>query len=127
MDWMTTDNDSIEPTIQVQASAAFQKNLRILNKRYRSLRHEVATLIEQLQSGELPGDQIPNIGYDVYKVRIRNRDAQKGKSGGFRAIYYVKRPTSLLLITLYSKSDQGDVTAEEIRAIISTAETGSSD
>ena len=124
---MTTDDSSIEPTIQIQASAAFQKTLRILTKRYRSLRHEVATLIEQLQLGELPGDQISNIGYELYKVRIRNRDAQKGKSGGFRAIYYVKRRTSLLLITLYSKSDQGDVSADEIRTIISTAEPESSD
>ena len=124
---MTTDDSSIEPAIQVQASVAFQKNLRILNKRYRSLRHEVALLIEQLQSGELPGDQIPNISCEVYKVRIRNRDAQKGKSGGFRAIYYVKRPTSLLLITLYSKSDQGDISADEIYRIISAAEPESSD
>ncbi len=67
---MTTDDSSIEPTIQIQASAAFQKNLRIPNKRYRSLRHEVTTLIEQLQLGELPGDQISNIGYEVYKVKL---------------------------------------------------------
>ena len=70
---MTTDDLSIEPPIepmvQVQASKAFQKSLRILNKRYRSLRHEVITLIEQLKSGELPGDQIPNIGYDESPIK----------------------------------------------------------
>ncbi len=107
-----------EPQVQVRASIAFQKSLRILTKRYRSLPQEIATLIEQLQVGALPGDKIPNIGYDVYKVRIRNRDAQKGKSGGYRVIYYVKTQTSLLLVTLYSKLDQADIGAEEIQNII---------
>ncbi len=47
------------PLIQVEATAKFQRNLRVLAKKYRSIRNDVQPIIEQLQLGELPGDQIP--------------------------------------------------------------------
>lgn len=47
-------NDS--PFIQVEITAKFQRNLRILAKKYRGIRSDIQPIIEQLQSGELPGD-----------------------------------------------------------------------
>jgi mRNA-degrading endonuclease RelE of RelBE toxin-antitoxin system len=49
------------------------------------------------------GDQIPGVGYSVFKVRIKNSNNQKGKSGGYRFIYYLKTDTQILLITIYSQ------------------------
>ena len=43
---------------------------------------------------------------------------QKGKSGGYRLIYYLKTSTHILLLTTYSKSEQDDVSAEDLRDII---------
>ena len=34
-------------------------------------------------------------------------------------IYYLQTASEMVLITIYSKSDQGDVSAEQIRRIIS--------
>jgi mRNA-degrading endonuclease RelE of RelBE toxin-antitoxin system len=48
------------------------------------------TLVNQLEQGETPGDQIQGTGHSVYKVRLPNTDAQRGKSGGYRVIYYLK-------------------------------------
>jgi mRNA-degrading endonuclease RelE of RelBE toxin-antitoxin system len=56
-------------------------------------------MIEQLEQGELPGDQIPSIGYTVFKLRVRNSDIQKGKSGGYRLIYYVKTAAGIILLS----------------------------
>jgi mRNA-degrading endonuclease RelE of RelBE toxin-antitoxin system len=53
----------------------------------------------------------------MMKVRVKNRDIQKGKSAGYRLIYRVESPTSVLLLTIYSKSDRSDITAAELRAI----------
>lgn len=61
--------------------------------------------------------------YTLFKVRVRNSDAQRGKSGGYRIIYYLKTDTQILLVTLYSKSDQAEITANEVREIITRAET----
>jgi mRNA-degrading endonuclease RelE of RelBE toxin-antitoxin system len=54
----------------------------------------------------------------VYKVRLKNPSASKGKSGGFRAIYYVQLADLVVLLTIYSKTEQVDIPAEAIQDII---------
>lgn len=103
-------------------STAFKHQLRDLAKRYRNIRSDLKSVLEQLAAGETPGDQVPKIGYTVYKVRAANRDARRGKSGGYRILYYLQTDTDRLLVTVYSKSDQGDVPAAELRQIIEATE-----
>ncbi len=109
---------SEQPLIQVEVSPIFKRNLRTLVKKYRSIRNDIQPIIEQLERGELPGDQIPEIGYVVFKLRVRNSDIQKGKSGGYRLIYYIKTATAIILLTIYAKSEQVDIAADDIRSII---------
>lgn len=109
---------SEQPFIQVEASPTFQRNLRSLAKKYRSIRNDIQPVIEQLERGDLPGDQISGIGYEVFKLRVRNSDIQKGKSAGYRLIYYVKTAKGIILLTVYTKSEQADIAADEIRSII---------
>jgi mRNA-degrading endonuclease RelE of RelBE toxin-antitoxin system len=71
-----------------------------------------------LQQGETPGDQIPGTQYTVFKVRIKNSDIAKGKSGGYRVIYYVKTSEWVVLITIYAKTEQSDISPEIIKQII---------
>jgi mRNA-degrading endonuclease RelE of RelBE toxin-antitoxin system len=106
------------PPVSLEVSSEFKRNLRVLAKRYRSIRSDLEPVLAQLQAGECPGDQIAGIDYTVFKVRVRNRDAQRGKSGGYRVIYYSRTKTTVTLITIYSKSDQGDVSNSKIRQII---------
>jgi mRNA-degrading endonuclease RelE of RelBE toxin-antitoxin system len=73
-------------------------------------------------SRESHQDQIPGVGYAVFKLRVRNSDTQKGKSGGYRLIYYVKTETGIILLTVYVKSEQVDIAAEDIRNIITEYE-----
>jgi mRNA-degrading endonuclease RelE of RelBE toxin-antitoxin system len=108
--------------IQVKASPTFNRNLRALAKKYRSIRNDLQPVIEQLEQGELPGDQIPGVGYTVFKLRVRNSDTQKGKSGGYRLIYYVKTAKGIILLTVYAKSEQVDIAAEDIQSIITEYE-----
>ena len=104
--------------IKVEAASTFTKNLRNLAKKYRSVRNDIQPVIAQLERGELPGDRISGTGYDVFKVRVRNSDVQKGKSGGYRLIYYVKTENGIILITVYTKSAQADIPTDEITGII---------
>lgn len=103
-------------------TAEFKRNLRHLAKKYRNIRADLEPLLESLQAGEALGDQIQYIGYIVYKVRLPNRDARRGKSGGYRVIYYMQTAEQVILVTLYSKSEQGDITPENIRRIIEASE-----
>jgi mRNA-degrading endonuclease RelE of RelBE toxin-antitoxin system len=110
------------PLIQVEVTATFNRNLRALAKKHRSIRKDIQPVIEQLQQGELPGDRISGVGYSVFKLRVRNSDTQKGKSGGYRLIYYVQTATGIILLTVYTKSEQVDIAAEDIRNIITEYE-----
>lgn len=110
------------PKIEVNFTDKFKRNLRILAKKYRSIRQDIQPVIEKLESGELPGDIVSGVGYTIFKLRIKNSNVQKGKSGGYRIIYYVKTKTQVILITIYSKSEQENIAASEVRDIIADYE-----
>lgn len=103
---------------QVEVSSVFRRNLRKLAKKYRNIKKDIQPIIKALSQGELPGDQIPSVNYPVFKLRVRNLDVQKGKSGGYRLIYYLKTDTGIILLTLYTKSEKVNISPEDIRQII---------
>jgi len=115
---MPTDPSSI----QIDLTPRFQRDLRDLAKRYRQVRSDLQPLIEQLQAGELPVDRIAGVTYTVFKIRLKNSNIQKGKSGGYRVIYYVKTANRVILATIYSKSNFADVDAEIIEDAIAQYE-----
>ncbi len=104
--------------LSVEYTPEFQRNIRDLSKKYPGIRQDIEPVISQIQMGQTPGDRVPGIGYPLFKVRIRNTDARKGKSGGYRVIYFLKTPDQIILITIYSKSDQSDVSTLQIKRII---------
>lgn len=112
------------PRVQVEFTPDFKRNLRRLSRKYRRVRFDVTPLLKQLESGETPGDQIQGTGYRVFKVRVKNRDAQRGKSGSYRLIYYVQTPERVILVPIYSKSDQGNIAGTEIQQIIASYARG---
>jgi mRNA-degrading endonuclease RelE of RelBE toxin-antitoxin system len=103
---------------RVVFSGWFKKELKQLYKRYRHIQSDIQPLIRELERGEEPGDQVPGVGYPVYKVRVRNSDIPKGKSGGYRVLYYVRTAHLIVLITIYAKSDQADISRDLLRKII---------
>lgn len=110
------------PIIQVEFADKFKRNLRALAKKYRSIRKDIQPIITQLEAGELPGDRIAGIDYTILKLRVKNSDIKKGKSGGYRVIYYVKTTTNIILITIYSKSEREDISAKEIKQVLAEFE-----
>ena len=107
-----------QPLIKVEASLTFKKNIKTLGKKYRNIRKDIEPIIIKLQSGESPRDRIPGIDYRVFKLRIRNSDSKKGKSGSYRLIYYCQTATGVILLTIYFKSEQANITAGDIKKII---------
>ncbi len=104
--------------MQVEYSAAFKRQLRRLARRYRQIKNDIKPVIDDLIEGRTPGDQITATGYTLYKVRAKNRDSQRGKSGGYRIIYYLKTDIHCILVALYSKSDQGDIGTGELNRLL---------
>ncbi len=110
--------DEHQPGVAVFHIPEFKRNLRHLSKKHRPLRTDLQPILDALVQGQRVGDKIPGVKYDVYKVRAKNSDARKGKSGGYRLIFQVAKVNEIVLITVYSKSEQGDVSAKTIKQII---------
>ena len=118
---LMTDSAPIQ-LIQIVASPDFKTQTRKLSKRYHNLQTDLQPLLDQLIQGETPGDRIQGIQSIVYKVRLKNSNTKKGKSGGYRVIYYLKSQDNILLVTLYSKSDRTDIAIETIVNVIAAYE-----
>ena len=104
--------------IRVSFAPRFKRDLKQLAKRYRSIQRDLQPLIMELQAGIIPGEQIQGLNYSVFKVRLKNSDIQKGKSGGYRVIYYLQTQTGIVLLTLYSKSDKSNESNQIIDEVI---------
>ena len=113
------------PLVEIRLTPEFQRKLRTLAKKYRQIQADLHPILEQLQLGVFLGDQIPGIGSIVMKVRLKNSNIQKGKSGGYRLIYWISSPELIVLLDIYSKSDQQDIEVGEIRQIIKEFSTQS--
>jgi mRNA-degrading endonuclease RelE of RelBE toxin-antitoxin system len=110
--------ESNQSIVQVETSGNFERQFRGLFKRYRKSRSDVQPIIEQLQSGEVLGDRLSGLNIFVFKVRVKNSDIQKGKSAGYRLIYQVETPTRIILLAIYAKSDQSNISTTEIEDIV---------
>jgi len=102
----------------IEYTPEFKRNLRALSRKYRHIRSDIQPLIDQLQTGSRPGDQIKGSGVTLFKVRVRNQDIRKGKSSGYRVIYWQKTAQNLILVTIYSKLEQSDISPQRIQQII---------
>jgi mRNA-degrading endonuclease RelE of RelBE toxin-antitoxin system len=104
--------------IEIRLTPDFRKQVRKLEKRYRKIQSDLQPILMQIQLGEIIGDRLQGIDAEVFKVRIRNSDVNRGKSGGYRMIYWLKLPECVVLLDIYSKSDRDDVEINIIQNII---------
>lgn len=62
------------------------------------------------------GDVIPGAG-GLRKIRWGSATQGRGKRGGVRIIYYRVRPNLISMMLIYKKSDQGNLTIEQLKAM----------
>ena len=115
------------PPIEVRFTLEFDRKFKALKKRYRKIQSDLQPVLEELQSGQLLGNQIPGLDAIVLKLRIKKSDTKKGKSGGYRLIYWIATDEVILLLDIYSKSDQSDLEFDEIRRLIKKYKDGGPD
>ena len=94
---------------------SFAKELKKLSKKYRSLKNDYKNLLQILSKSDNPKNIGISIGKNCYKIRLKNSDNMKGKSGGYRVIYFVIDENQLItLLSIYSKSDLDNISENVI-------------
>lgn len=102
----------------------FQNDIKHYRKRFKNVTKDLDKIIGKLATGELIGDNVPKvkikeIDEEIRKVRVINTDSNKGKSNGYRLIYYVvKKDGTIFLLTVYYKKDKENITPDEIAQLI---------
>ena len=98
---------------------AFKRSIKALKKRFPSVKRDVELAIEILLENPDIGSVIPGAS-GVRKLRVRNSDLSRGKSGDYRMLYYIEdhQNQRVYLLLLYAKSDRETVSLREIQALI---------
>lgn len=103
-------------SFDVIATEPFERKLKKLAKKYKSLKTDLAPVINELTDNPTLGT---SIGKDCYKIRIAISSKRKGKSGGARLITYVRViKEKVFLLDIYDKSDQATISDKELRLLI---------
>ncbi|KIC89071.1 type II toxin-antitoxin system RelE/ParE family toxin, partial [Flavihumibacter sp. ZG627] len=97
----------------VQVTAFFERELKALAKKHRSLKNDLAVLIEQLELEPTTGT---DLGNSCYKIRLAITSKGKGKSGGARVITHVKiSGSTVYLLSIYDKSELENISDNTIK------------
>lgn len=94
----------------------FEKELKKLNKKYPSLRTDLAQLVNELR-------EKPQLGFEVYKscykIRFAIKSKGTGKSGGGRLITHVKIVDKcVFLMSIYDKSETAAITDSHLKRLL---------
>ena len=94
-----------------------KKDVKKLYKKYKSIKKDLLNVIEILEKNPQSGI---HLGKNFYKIRIKNSDNTKGKSGGYRVIYYlIDENAEVWILKVYSKSDIDNLPDEYIYSLLS--------
>ena len=100
----------------VIATEPFERKLKRLAKKYKSLSADLSILFDELSENPTLGT---SIGNDCYKIRMSITSKGKGKSGGARLITYVRIvKETVFLMDIYDKSEQANITDKELEKLI---------
>jgi len=101
---------------KIKLSEEFLKNIKTLAKKYRNIKNDIKSISDELSENPFLGVEI---GTNTYKVRVKNSDNNKGKSGGYRVItYVVDEENNIFLVTIYSKSEQNNILNMDLKELI---------
>lgn len=103
-------------SFNIIATEPFERKLKRLAKKYKSLSSDLSAVIEELAENPTLGTPI---GKDCYKIRVAITSKGKGKSGGARMITFVRVvKNTVFLMDIYDKSEQANISAKELQMLI---------
>jgi mRNA-degrading endonuclease RelE of RelBE toxin-antitoxin system len=96
----------------------FNRATKKLQKKYSQIKKDLLPLIDKLEQGIFEGDRLQGFAGEIYKVRVASSDQKKGKSGGFRILYYVvTKDKNIWLMYIYAKASQSNLTSEQTKEL----------
>ena len=103
-------------TYSVFYTPDFERQLKRLCRKYKSLPEDLSELIAELKIDPFSGT---SLGNNCYKLRLAIKSKGKGKSGGARIITMVfVTEKEVYLVNIYDKSEQSSVADKELLKMV---------
>lgn len=100
---------------KVKTIPYFDKQLKRMAKKFPSLKQEYGNLLDSLENKPTQGTPLGN---NCFKIRMAITSKGKGKPGGARIITCVLvKDTSVYLLDIYDKSEQGSISDKELKEL----------
>lgn len=107
-------------SFNISRTVEFSKHLKVLSKKYPSIKKDYVNLLESLLLNPLQG---VSLGKNCYKIRWKITSKTAGKSGGARVITYVKVVNKrITLLDVYDKADKESISEKELATLIKKAD-----
>ena len=96
--------------MQIIFSELSELQIKKLAKKYKTIISDLDLFFTNIEQDDIDiGKKLQGFNISIYKARVRNSANNKGKSGGFRIIYYFKSDNILYVLAIYSKSEKGNI------------------
>jgi hypothetical protein len=96
----------------------FNKSAKLLAKKYTNFKNDLKVLREELL---MPSANSTDLGDNFYKIRLQNISINKGKSSGFRVVYFYKTiDNEIYLLDIYSKNDIKTISKNQLLKLVKT-------
>lgn len=102
-------------TLIIKYSENFVKEAKKLSKKFRLLKDDLQEAVQEIEEKKDLGIEL---GYNLYKKRLKNSSIPTGKSGGFRIIIYKQIEDEILFISIFSKTQKDNLNDEELDKIL---------
>jgi len=108
---------------QLRTISSFERDIKRLGKKYRSLRDDLLQLSRELQKNPFIGT---NLGNGVHKIRMSIQSKGGGKRGGARVITHTDvvvgiNEGTICFLALYDKAEQSTISDKAIRQLLQEA------
>ncbi len=97
----------------------FEREFKRLAKKYKSLKHDIIMLSQEIEQNPGVGT---DLGNNIYKYRLSISSKGKGKRGGGRVItmniLVSEDETGVAFLFIYDKSERTNITDKEIKELM---------
>ncbi|RAV27578.1 type II toxin-antitoxin system RelE/ParE family toxin [Sinomicrobium soli] len=104
---------------EYSSTSTFNKELKRLSKKYRSLKKDIAQLLEDIENNP---DLGTDLGQGFRKIRLKITSKGKGKSGGGRVVTHnIIVSTShrkIVMVILWDKSEIENVNTDILKTLL---------
>ena len=105
------------PDIEVLFSPTLEQDIDELEGDYPGAIAEVEKLVASFKRGETPGERVQGVGKPAYKVRLPNKAANRGKSGGFRTLVATNLGSRWFFVFGFAKNERANIDRDEEEAL----------